>query len=409
MRNALRRSYTHTVIFIATLVGLVVLVTLPVITYMRVQKYHSRIEDEIGPATILVSDALATADEARSFAMSYRLGMPEPVPAGFSSPQDYYADLLHDWREITGTDEIIRTADLPAYQSWSAGKAEVGAWLERDGSTLVNGWPLRISATERENARFPAGIKMIHIARTRIREVQQRLRDDIVEVDRRQLLITAPLALVCILLAGFSLHTFAEIRRSEERLHVSIRETNHRVKNDLQVVSALLDMRMNEAGSLVNREDLENIVGQVRAMSAVHDLLSHEGTGMATSDALLQGLAAQVGRSAGLEVEIEADAVPLNTQQAVAVGLITNELLLNAGKHGAKKSILSFTAGSGLATLQVRDNGKGFPPGFDANRDANIGLDLVQTLAAHDLKGRVEFANDHGAHIKVEFPLNGVE
>jgi hypothetical protein len=104
-------------------------------------------------------------------------------------------------------------------------------------------------------------------------------------------------------------------------------------------------------------------------------------------------------------VEVDTEAIALALKQATAVALIANELLQNAGKHGATRARVFMKATGPVAQLRVIDNGPGFPPDFDVSRDANLGLSLVDTLARHDLRGNVLFANDSGARVEVTFPL----
>jgi two-component sensor histidine kinase len=92
-------------------------------------------------------------------------------------------------------------------------------------------------------------------------------------------------------------------------------------------------------------------------------------------------------------------------RQATAIALITNELLLNSGKHGATEARVVMKADGTSAHLQVTDNGPGFPPDFDAAQNANLGLTLVDTLTRHDLQGEVAYTTDGGAKVEVTFPL----
>jgi two-component sensor histidine kinase len=84
-----------------------------------------------------------------------------------------------------------------------------------------------------------------------------------------------------------------------------------------------------------------------------------------------------------------------------------NELVSNAVKHGKGRIGINFRIREGKAALGVSDEGPGFPPDFDAVKEANTGLDLVQTLARLDLNGETRFENrpEGGASIVMEFPI----
>ena len=89
------------------------------------------------------------------------------------------------------------------------------------------------------------------------------------------------------------------------------------------------------------------------------------------------------------------------------MALLVNEMVSNAVKHGNGTIQVNLKSRNGTATLEVLDDGPGFPAGFDPEKESNTGLDLILNLGRWDLGGEVEFDNrpEGGAKIAVTFPV----
>jgi two-component sensor histidine kinase len=202
----------------------------------------------------------------------------------------------------------------------------------------------------------------------------------------------------------------ARLREAErdkaERLANAVRETNHRVKNNLQIVAALLDMQLMESGATIKKGELQRLVGQIRAIASVHDFLSHGRPDLDVNvKQVLEKLLPMIAVSNSAECTLTCDPYMLPVKQGTALALVINELVSNAAKHGASQVSVEYTARQGCCRLIVGDNGPGFPAGFDIDKDGQLGLDLVRTLARWDLQGTIACENspDRGARVKVEF------
>ncbi len=205
----------------------------------------------------------------------------------------------------------------------------------------------------------------------------------------------------------------AEVNALNTRLQRAMSETHHRVKNNLQVVSALIDMQVMDRGELVPAGELTRIGRNIRALAALHDALTQQAkadaevehlriaTAMEKLKPLLQSM---VG---GRELHFKVEDVYLPVRQTNAVAMIVSELLANAVKHGAGEIGIAFYLTGGTVRLEVRDNGPGFPTGFHPQKSASIGLELVESLARWDLGGTTHYRNrpEGGAQVVLEFPL----
>ncbi len=203
----------------------------------------------------------------------------------------------------------------------------------------------------------------------------------------------------------------AQIQSLNEDLKRSMAETHHRVKNNLQVVSALLEMQMDDVPDAVPRVAVHESLQQIKTIAIVHDLLSHnQAPGEVDAVKVLKHLllllstGTQTGnQSLALVLETGDEPVYLPTKAATGLALAVNELISNAVKHGntlqrrlsSDASIIVRLAKrpDDLLLLTVEDNGKGFPDGFDAIADAHLGLELVTSIVANDLQGSIQFTN----------------
>lgn len=206
----------------------------------------------------------------------------------------------------------------------------------------------------------------------------------------------------------------AFIEALNERLRLSMVETHHRVKNNLQIISAMIELYASNAGERPLSAEGIRLSGQVKTLAAVHDLLTQQAKedGFAHTlhvKQLLEQLVSILTQSLGahqiiLKVQ---DDVALVTRQGTALALATNELVSNALKHAPGNVHIMFSVENGCALLIVRDHGDGFPENFDAHDAALTGLELLDFLVHWDLHGDITYKNvpDGGGVVTIEFPL----
>ncbi|RKX66348.1 MAG: hypothetical protein DRP42_03315 [Tenericutes bacterium] len=207
-----------------------------------------------------------------------------------------------------------------------------------------------------------------------------------------------------------------QIKAALKEKEVMLREIHHRVKNNLQVVSSLLNMQARNATDEVTIGILFEARDRITTMSLIHSQL-YEGSDLAEIDMkkfvdrlLGQLQSYQVGDTRITRV-VRVDDYPLPISVAVPVGLIINELLSNALKHAFRgkdegKIEVSLTASEdGRINLTVSDDGVGLPPGFDIDTSKTLGLRLVKILTEDQLQGTLEVTSDGGATFKMEFDI----
>ena len=204
-----------------------------------------------------------------------------------------------------------------------------------------------------------------------------------------------------------------EVEELNVRLKRAMAETHHRVKNNLQVIAAMIDMLVMKAEGSVKLNEVRSLGAHVRALSIVHELLTRAARkdGDAESVSVLEMLTTLIPlleqSSGGRIVHADIDDLQLPMRSATALALIVNELVQNGVKYGRRSVNVRLRAAGSYARLEVADDGPGFPDGFDPNDLGTAGLELVQSLASWDLGGSVEYGNGPrtGALVTVEIPL----
>ncbi len=204
-------------------------------------------------------------------------------------------------------------------------------------------------------------------------------------------------------------------RLAEER-EVLLREINHRVANNLQLVSAFLRIQASTVKSEETREALAGALARVEAIGHVHRQLymSHDVRQVAVASYLGQLLGelerVAVGDERQGHLAVEGDESAISTERALAVGILVTELVINAFKHAYPAGqrgpvrVASHSGGTELLTLTVEDRGRGLPPA-GSTPSKGLGTGIVQMMAAKlGARVRQEDAGP-GARFVIEVPL----
>ena len=212
-------------------------------------------------------------------------------------------------------------------------------------------------------------------------------------------------------------HAQDRVKAALREKEMLLREMHHRVKNDLQVVSSLLNMQAGLASSKDTADILSESRDRVNTMALMHTQLYESGNLVEVNmKEFLEGLVRQSFQSYPLKDTRIAPVIhitdyPLPVSTAVHVGLILNELLSNVFKHAfagrteGKVKVDFDVTEEGKASLTVSDDGAGLPPGFDIDTTGSLGLRLVKILAKDQLQGDLEVIRNEGTTFLITFGI----
>jgi two-component sensor histidine kinase/AmiR/NasT family two-component response regulator len=203
------------------------------------------------------------------------------------------------------------------------------------------------------------------------------------------------------------------IEALNQRLRRAMTETHHRVKNNLQIIAAMVDMHLLDDPQFISADELKTLGIHVQTLAAIHELLTQEAKedGQAhyiPARRVLEKLIEMLERTIGARrILYDIAEARLSARQGTSLALVVNELISNALKYSAGDINVRLTVDQKTATLFVYDEGPGFPIGFDPIQAANTGLDLVCNLSQWDLGGDVKFSNraSGGGCVAVTIPL----
>jgi len=221
----------------------------------------------------------------------------------------------------------------------------------------------------------------------------------------------------------WSFRDITERKKAEETLvasltekEVLLREIHHRVKNNLQLISGLLDMTRMRTPDLATNSILTDMMMKIQTMAQIHTrLYESKQFGKISLEGQVRDQIAALSniyssKQYDVTCGIDSQEIYLPVDQAIPCALVVNEILSNAYKHafrGRKHGTIgiSMTEDTGKLRIAVRDDGIGFPEEFDIDRANSLGLKLIRTLVQHQLKGSVTFSSHNGTEVIVEFPL----
>lgn len=198
-----------------------------------------------------------------------------------------------------------------------------------------------------------------------------------------------------------------ESSRTVAKAELMAKEIDHRVMNSLQFVSSLLRVQGRSAGERGGAIQLEQAANRVAAVARIHRHINAADKRAATCVAFLRGLCSDLGHILDRMINVQGDggAVPMRYLQPI--GLLVNELVTNAAKHGSGLIKVAYRVQGERCSLTVSDQGPGLPEDFDVSKDrTSLGMRVIQSLA-EQLKGTIEAGRgpEGGAQISVTFPL----
>lgn len=204
-----------------------------------------------------------------------------------------------------------------------------------------------------------------------------------------------------------------KIRASLEEKKVLLREIHHRVKNNMQIISSLLNLQARYITDDQVVDILKESQNRVKSMAMIHEKL-YQSSGLARIGFrdyiknlvtyLFQSYVIDKGR---VKIDTEVDNIFLDIDTAIPCGLIINELVTNSLKHAFPDNMsgninIQLKGTDDMYILKVVDNGIGFPEGLDFRRTETLGLQLINNLVMQ-LDGTAELIRNDGTEFKILF------
>jgi PAS domain S-box-containing protein len=203
-----------------------------------------------------------------------------------------------------------------------------------------------------------------------------------------------------------------KIKASLEEKEVLLREIHHRVKNNLQIISSMLNIQSNYIKDEEDLELLRESQSRIKSMAIIHEGLykSNDFTHINFKDyihSLMHYISVHYNLSPNIQIFVDVKNIMLNIETAVPCGLIINELVTNSIKHAFPpgndgKIKVSLSSKMGIFSLRVSDNGIGFPTNIDFKNTKTLGFKLINVLT-NQLDGNIELDTSIGTEFVINF------
>ncbi|WP_317899139.1 PAS domain S-box protein [Aurantibacillus circumpalustris] len=213
-------------------------------------------------------------------------------------------------------------------------------------------------------------------------------------------------------------HNITEKKHVQQRMEISLkekevllREVHHRVKNNMQVISSILNLQSSYVSDEYALTLLKESQNRIKTMAYIHESLyqNKSFTSVNFSDyvyTLVNNVVQSYSASTEkIKLVLNIDKVSLSLDSSIPAGLIINELITNAIKHAFpenKQGTITFNLRSenNFVFLELKDNGVGFASGIDFENSHSLGLQLVNTLI-EQIEGKLNFKSEKGKGTEV--------
>lgn len=192
------------------------------------------------------------------------------------------------------------------------------------------------------------------------------------------------------------LHNITELRNRDRALitkDATIKEIHHRVKNNLQTVSALLRLQSRRVTDPIASSALEEAVRRVASIALVHETLSNQSSEFVEFDQVFEQIIKNALDLNAKKINFKkvGDFGSFDSKTATALSLVITELIHNAIEHGLNETgdqlIVEVSKDRNEYLVSVCDNGAGLPDQFNVEKSANLGLQIANTLTKNELNG----------------------
>ena len=225
------------------------------------------------------------------------------------------------------------------------------------------------------------------------------------------------------------LRDVTDLRRRDQLLiskDATIREVHHRVKNNLQTISSLLRLQGRRLPEGEGRVALAEAERRIRSIAFVHDVLARDPSQQVPFNDIIDGLL-RMAKEAALSPEgmvrftSSGDAGQLPAIYATPLAMVITELLMNAAEHafpspdgsegdavgpwGDRWVRITFQNDGTTLSVEVRDNGRGLPPGYAIERAGTLGLSIVRDLVTGQLGGSIDMRTEGGTVVEIKVPV----
>ncbi|MBM4240361.1 MAG: sensor histidine kinase, partial [Euryarchaeota archaeon] len=204
-----------------------------------------------------------------------------------------------------------------------------------------------------------------------------------------------------------------DLKKALAEKEILLKEIHHRVKNNLMIISSLLNLQSQYIEDEETLEVFKKSQTRAQSMALIHEkLYGSDDLKSINFSEYIQKLASDIFKTylsdnGNIKLNLQVEDHDLDINTTIPLGLIVNELISNCIKYafpyGKKGEInVEFLLTDGTFVLEVSDNGVGFPNGLDFRETKSLGLQLVNSLT-NQIDGSIEMCSNGGTKFKISF------
>lgn len=201
------------------------------------------------------------------------------------------------------------------------------------------------------------------------------------------------------------------IHKQSKELEVLNKEIHHRVKNNLQVISSMLDLQSQSLNDAATTAIMKEGIQRVQSMAFIHqNLYQGNSVNSVNMNEYIKTLSTHLFqtyniRTDKIRLHTQIEDLKLHTDTAIPLGMVLNELISNALKYAFNKQEngdiwVTMKKNDNELLLQVKDNGAGLPEGFNPEHSASFGYEIIKAFS-QKLKARMKIDGSNGTDVQI--------
>jgi PAS domain S-box-containing protein len=211
-----------------------------------------------------------------------------------------------------------------------------------------------------------------------------------------------------------------ELQKSVKEKEILLKEIHHRVKNNMEIISSLLNMQAYKSEDEKFKEQMKESRSKIHAMALVHEFLYlGENLAYINVNEYIEKLVEDIkelyiSNNTHIDVDLNIDKMEFSINRCIQVGMLLHELCVNAFKYAFKDDrdnllCIHMNLEDKNIRVKIRDNGEGLKNLDDLEKSDSIGMQLIHSIVDFQLHGTIEFKNNNGLECNIVFPKKEIK
>ncbi|MGB6329479.1 MAG: histidine kinase dimerization/phosphoacceptor domain -containing protein [Halarcobacter sp.] len=206
-----------------------------------------------------------------------------------------------------------------------------------------------------------------------------------------------------------------QLQKSNDEKEILLKEIHHRVKNNMEIISSLLNMQARRSSDNELKDAMKQSRSRIHTMALVHEFL-YLGKNLAYINLpdyitrLVEDIKdLYISQNTKLDVDLHIEKLILSTNRCIQIGMVLHELCVNAFKYAFSEDrdnllCVHMKIIDESILLKIRDNGAGMKDIDSLYKSESIGMQLIHSIVEDQLDGEIEFYNNKGLECRIKFP-----